>query len=296
MTEKKAGNAITEYSLILALVVLVVMGSLKLFGTNTKALLSNQKGTLSNSQMDDYSKLRFTQVTGTGTEAKNSPGMTLHETSASGSNVTSVEGQTLVSSANIAGQIDQLANQIADPTMKDYAKSIASLLYGSTLSQAFLQENIPSLSKDLILNVEPGYTKTNALRDIYNATNESQKFLNQITASPHANDPDVKKLVQMTTLAINKADSTYPLQEIRDRYLNEGKNASIESLNSVYFQGQATSGTTHSTLHNFEDGNPLPDIAKNMVRQALANNEIPTETAVKSTANAAVTSDAVKLR
>jgi hypothetical protein len=209
-----------------------------------------------------------------------------------GINATTAEGKTVMATGYAATTIEELSAQISDPAAQSLTREIATFLYGVTLSEGFMQ-GIPSLAKNTITDKDSGYTKLNALRDIYNGVQYTESRIKKLANGPLANDPAVKQVIQLASVAVSKANNDYPLTEIRQTSLNQNNNADFKLLNQNFFNGKATSNTKQSTVNDLTTtgGNPLPELAKTTVKSALANSQLDPDTTVKVTAVAAVTSD-----
>lgn len=195
----KNGNTLAEYGLMLGLLALLIVGGLKLLGGNMNTMYERPNTKFAPIQMKQYVSLQFSPTSGnTSGQLKSAntlatPTLGLNSGTSGGINATSVEGTTPYITGDIASTIEQLSLQISDPEAQSYAQTIATMLYGTTLSEGFLTE-VPGLSGNIITSKDPGYSKANELRDIYNGTRYAQTAVKQLSKGPLANDPAVKKI------------------------------------------------------------------------------------------------------
>lgn len=298
MPYRTAGNTLSEYAIMLGLLTLLALGAIRLLGVSTTNLYHQPQAKLTSTEMNDYVSLQFGAPKGgnTGnspaTNGTNVSMLGLNNGTAGGINATSVDGTTPYLTANAATRIEQLSLQISDPEAQSLAQTIATMLYGTTLSQGFLS-NVPGLSGNVITSKDAGYSKTNALRDIYNGTRYAQTAVKKLAKGPLANDPVVKQIIQLANTAISKAKQDYPLDEIARIALNSSQNASLPDINRVFFNGQEGYTTKQSTINDLSltGANPLPEVAKTTVKSMVVTNRLTPYTTVKVTGEAAVTSD-----
>lgn len=291
------GNTLSEYGFILALIAVGLFGVLQLLGGNINQSLQLGNTKLTDPTMQNYVSLNFQSGGGSAnsqsTNSKPAPNiLPLTDSSSAGINATTAEGKTVMATGYAATTIEQLSAQISDPAAQSLTKEIATFLYGVTLSEGFMQ-GIPSLAQNTITDKDSGYTKLNALRDIYNGIQYTESRIKQLANGPLANDPAVKQVIQLANVAVSKAHNDYPLAEIRRTSLNQNNNADFKLLNQNFFKGTETSNTKQSTVNDLTTtgGNPLPELARTTVKSALANNQLDPDTTTKVTAVAAVTSD-----
>jgi Flp pilus assembly pilin Flp len=294
----KNGNTLAEYGLMLGLLALLIVGGLKLLGGSMNTMYERPNTKFAPIQMKQYVSLQFSPTSGNisgqlkSANTLATPTLGLNSGTSGGINATSVEGTTPYITGDIASTIEQLSLQISDPEAQSYAQTIATMLYGTTLSEGFLTE-VPGLSGNIITSKDPGYSKANALRDIYNGTRYAQTAVKQLSKGSLANDPAVKKIIRLANIAINKAKTDYPLDIIAQNALLDNTNASLADINRIFFNGKEGYSTKQSTINDLSllGENPLPDLAKSTVKKMVVNNQLTPYTTVKATGEAAVTSD-----
>lgn len=304
MTGQHKGNTLSEYGIILGVIAFAAIGALKLLGGNLNLSFQNQNTALTSPAMRDYVSMQFhansgtASVNGTGSSQGGGPNtsLLLHDNVSGGINASSTDGTTVLATAHAATTIEQLSAKISDPETQSLTQQLATFLYGVTLSEGVMSD-VPGLSQTVVQGKDSGYTKVNALRDIYNGIQYSQNWVNKLASGPLANDPNVIEVIRLANIAIQKANADYPLEEIRENGLNTGNNAEMAFLNQRYFNGSAGYNTQQSTINDLTltGGNPLPDLAKASVRSALESNMLETHQTVKSGGVAAVTSDDVQV-
>jgi|GEM_PF-3524257 len=206
---KYRGHALTEYGMLIGILVLLAYIGLNSLGKGTEGLFNASNGQFQSSQFQNYATLSFNPNTGANTNSSTYNGknavMTVNPNTGlpamkmvysavgTGANVSSVDGNVgnVYATASVAQKLSNLANVVTDPSLASWYSQItqmAHLLAGAEGDHVGL--NVLQIN-----SVPTGiYNDGSAYRDIYNY----QRTLSALLANPPAGgNPDQIKQVSM---------------------------------------------------------------------------------------------------
>ncbi|HEY9687238.1 MAG TPA: hypothetical protein V6C52_09705 [Coleofasciculaceae cyanobacterium] len=209
MTNRLSGNVLTEYGIIIALVVILAIGAVTLLGRTTSDLFQNTEDQLANPAVKDYMSLQFGSASGNVYDASmgsrvmslnaqtGMPSIGIATSSSAPVNATSIDGMVTSSqqTLTLATQMDQLALTITDPKTVQWLEKITQYTHymagaeGDYSGVQALTVSTPDSST---------YTSANSLMDIYRYQQALEKLIN----SP-PKDASPQDIQQITTLAMD---------------------------------------------------------------------------------------------
>jgi hypothetical protein len=255
---KYLGHALTEYGMLLGLLVILTYASLNSLGISLNGLFKSSNEQLQSKQFQNYVTLSFGANAGP-TPSSPSPGQGkndvpainpntgLPETKAvdsaagTNTNVSSVDGSTsnAYATVSVAQKLSDLASVITDPALTSWYSEItrmAHLLAGAEGDHVGL--------KALQINsVESGvYNDGSAFRDIYNY----QRTLSSLLANPPAGG-NPEQIKQVSKLGTEAWDNAQPFTTQLSPYIKPDGTLDTQALASSKL-GKKMSDSTYDSL------------------------------------------------
>lgn len=203
------GNTLTEYGIIIGLVVVLSVAALTMLGKSTTKVISDGTATLKSKEVGNMMTLNFGGGTSLAARklvidpASGLPAIQIMDSSGSGVNTTSTEGMTVsAQTLSTAAQLqEQVLPQITDPATLGWAKEVTELVYymGGTEGS---YEGIPQLDitngSGMGIHPQSNYTQAAALTDLYGY---QDKLLDKLKNPPAK--ADKAQVAQVTEMAMD---------------------------------------------------------------------------------------------
>ena len=218
------GNTLTEYGLILGLVVLVSVGGLQLLGNTSKSQFNAQNAQLGSEPVKNYVSMKFSHIPGGlvnngavsnggafASGASADQGLGMKNTSSLASNTTSIENQTLLRAikalqgkgspySDLSGlaNLELLMSNLTSPEARAMAEKLSLQLH-----RLVMAEGDKTQTDDLAMaSVNGVYTDAAALRDIYQVQQEIKRITRELKTSTN---PEMRSLLSFAQQGIQGA-------------------------------------------------------------------------------------------
>jgi Flp pilus assembly pilin Flp len=284
MNNRQSGGALTEYGLVLSLVIFLSIAALFLLGDSVTDVFKGNSSVLASSSVQQLVSLQFNQSNippGKGKLTIDSvtgwPVMQLSDSNtAGGVNTTSTEGirATATNTMDEASQLSSALSQISDPDTREWAEQITRLAYylgGAEGSYAGVSSLAVNPTDDM--HPQADYNQAAALSDIYTY----QKALLTVIQYPPsgANPEEVQTIIPLAVNVWNNAQ-VY-VEELTPYFDQNGR------LNQNALKDSPLNGGNVKLSNLSYDQIVAYDTLQSKVSQVLADGSASGTTAVQST-------------
>lgn len=269
------GNTLTEYGMILGLLVLAGVAGLSLFGHSVDGTLKTSHEPMASETMKNYTSLKFAGASnpspaippGAGKmaldPASGVPSLQLTSTAGSPSNATSLEGTTASAWAtvDVAKQMLDLAPGITDPEVQKWLEEITKYTHYMVGAEG----DHVGIDAFYVASVKKGvYMEGSSLRDIYTYQQKIQELMQN---PPKKGNPD--EIKRVNALAADAWNNAQPFVSKLAPYIKRDGKLDVKALKKSPFGSNAAGKMSDST---YEETIPSYAALTNSVAKAYEEN------------------------